>query len=238
MFEQDRSIYRSGLFDSVVRVSVNLVGGEAMSLQQARERKWRQETLLGVSLKVVAPTGQYDPTKLINLGSNRWTFKPELGFSQAFGGHWVFDAYASAFFFTENPEFFSNNPEFGTGTQAQTQDPIGAVEVHLSYDVRPRLWVSLDGNFWYGGKTSLNGEENPSHAAEELPGRDHGLLPVHPPPVAEGLLRPGRLHPLRRRLQDLLGGLAVLLDRPSEVRPARPRAHDRPQFGVYQIGDV
>lgn len=162
VLEQERSVYRSGLFDSVVRVSVNLVGGPAMSLAQARERKWRQKTLLGASLKVVAPTGQYDPTKLINLGSNRWTFKPELGFSQAFGGHWLFDAYASAFFFTENPEFFSNNPDFNTGTQAQTQDPIGAVELHLSYDVRPRFWVSLDGNFWYGGKTSLNGKENPN----------------------------------------------------------------------------
>jgi len=159
VFEEDRSIYRSGLFDSVVRVSVNLVGGKAMALPQMRQ--WRQETLLGVSLKVVAPTGQYDPAKLVNLGSNRWTFKPELGLSRAFGGHWVVDAYASAWFFTENPEFFSNNPEFGTGTQAQTQDPIGAGEVHLSYDVRPRLWVSLDGNFWYGGKTSLNGVENP-----------------------------------------------------------------------------
>ena len=76
-------------------------------------------------------------------------------------GHWELDAYGSVFLFTENPEFFSNNAEFGTGTQAQTQDPIGAVEVHLSYDVRPRLWVSLDGNFWYGGRTSLNGVENP-----------------------------------------------------------------------------
>ena len=112
VLEQERSIYRSGLFDSVVRVSVNLVGGPAMSLPQIRQRQWRQKTLLGVSLKVVAPTGQYDPTKLVNLGSNRWTFKPELGFSQAFGGHWVFDAYASVWFFTENPEFFSNNPDF------------------------------------------------------------------------------------------------------------------------------
>ena len=51
VFEQERSVYRSGLFDSALRVSVNLVGGEAMSLQQARERKWRQDTLLGVSLK-------------------------------------------------------------------------------------------------------------------------------------------------------------------------------------------
>ncbi len=160
VLEQQRSIYRSGLFDSVLRVSVNLLGGPAMPL--AEMRKWRQRTLLGVSFKVVAPTGQYDPTKLINLGSNRWTFKPELGFSHAFGGHWELDAYASVWLFTKNPEFFSNNPDFHTGTQSQTQDPIGAVEAHLSYDVRPRLWVSLDGNFWYGGRTSLNGVENPN----------------------------------------------------------------------------
>jgi hypothetical protein len=158
VFEQQRSIYRSGLFDSVFRVAVNLAGGPAMSLAEARQ--WRQKTLLGVSLKVVAPTGQYDPTKLINLGSNRWSFKPELGFSRAFGKVEL-DAYASVWFFTRNPEFFSNNPELHTGTQYQTQDPVGAIELHLSYDVRPRLWVSLDGNFWYGGKTSLNGVENP-----------------------------------------------------------------------------
>jgi hypothetical protein len=69
MLEQQRSICRSGLFDSVFRVSVNLVGGKAMSLPQMRQ--WRQKTLVGLSLKVVAPTGQYDPTKLINPGANR-----------------------------------------------------------------------------------------------------------------------------------------------------------------------
>jgi len=29
---------------------------------------WTQKTILGASLKVVAPTGQYDPTRLINDG--------------------------------------------------------------------------------------------------------------------------------------------------------------------------
>ncbi len=155
---EQQSIRRSGLFDSAVRVSVNLVGGPAMSGEQMRQ--WRQKTLVGVSLKVVAPTGQYDPTKLINLGANRWSFKPELGVSRRFG-HWVLDAYGSVWIFTKNPEFFSNN-EYVPGTQAQTQDPIGAIETHLSYDVRPRLWASLDGNFWYGGKTSLDGVKNRS----------------------------------------------------------------------------
>jgi hypothetical protein len=155
-FGAERSAHRSGLFDATFRFSVNLAGGPAMTL--AEMRQWRQRTLLGAGLKVVAPTGQYDPTKLINLGSNRWSFKPELGYSGRFG-NFLLDAYAGVWFFTENPDFFSRN-EFVAGTHAQTQDPIGAVELHLSYDVRPRFWVSLDGNFWYGGRTSLDGVEN------------------------------------------------------------------------------
>ena len=75
------------------------------------------------------------------------------------GGHWLIDAYTSVWFFTENPEYFSRN-EFVPGTQSQTQDHIWALETHLSYDFRPRFWVSLDGNFWRGGKTSINGVEN------------------------------------------------------------------------------
>jgi hypothetical protein len=152
------SVHRSGLFDTQLRLSVNLVGGPAMTLPEMR--KWQQKHLLGASLKVIPPTGQYDPTKLINLGSNRWTIKPELGFSQRVG-HWIFDAYASVWFFTKNPEFFSRNA-FVPGTHSQTQEPIGATELHVSYDVRPRYWVSLDGNFWYGGRTSLDGVENPN----------------------------------------------------------------------------
>jgi hypothetical protein len=153
---EGRSIYRSGLFDSVFRLSVNLAGGPAMNLGQMRQ--WRQKTLLGASLKVIAPTGQYDSTKLINLGSNRWSFKPELGLSRRWG-HWLLDGYAGVWLFTKNPEFFSRNA-FVPGTQSQTQDPVVALEVHVSYDVRPRLWFSVDGNFWRGGKTSLNGVEN------------------------------------------------------------------------------
>ena len=127
-------------------------------------RQWRQKTLVGASLKVVAPTGQYDPTKLINLGSNRWSFKPELGVSRRWG-HFVLDAYAGAWLFTKNPEFFSRNA-FVPGVQSQTQEPILAVETHLSYDFRPRLWISVDGNFWRGGRTSLNGVENPATLQE------------------------------------------------------------------------
>ena len=73
----------------------------------------------------------------------------------------MLDGYAAVWLFTRNPEFFSSNL-YVPGTHSQTQDPIPAFEIHVSYDVRPRLWISFDGNFWCGGRTSLNGVENPA----------------------------------------------------------------------------
>jgi len=148
---------RSGFLDSSLRLSVNLIGGPAMEPQQFAQ--WRQDILLGVSLKIVPPTGQYDPTVLINWGTNRWSLKPEIGYSQRWG-HWVLDGYVGAWFFTENPEFFSQNQYF-PGVRSQTESPVAAFEAHLSYDIRPRFWISLDANFWSGGETSLNGVSNP-----------------------------------------------------------------------------
>jgi hypothetical protein len=154
--DSESKIYRSGLLDSVFRFSVNLKGGPAMSVKEFQS--WRQKTILGISLKLVAPSGQYDGTKLVNNGANRWAFKPELGYSRRWG-HWVLDAYGGAWFYTTNSDFWSHN-SFYPGIRSQSQEPMGAIEGHLSYDVRPRYWISLDSNFWYGGRTVLNGVEN------------------------------------------------------------------------------
>ncbi len=151
------TIHRSGLADSVYRLSVNLKGGPNMSATEFR--RWRQKTIIGASIKIVAPTGQYDKTKLINWGSNRWAFKPEIGLSRRWG-KWIVDGYGGVWLFTANPHFFEN-PQFTAGTQERTQNPIGVFEGHLSYDFKPRLWVSLDGNYWWGGTGSINGVENP-----------------------------------------------------------------------------
>jgi hypothetical protein len=145
-----RQADRSGSLDVVARVAVNLLGGPAMAPQQFAT--WHQDMLLGVSLTIVPPTGQYDPSHLVNYGSNRWSFKPELGYSQRFG-NWVVDAYAGIWFFSDNADYFP-------GGNRQAEADVGAVEAHLSYDVAPRLWVSLDANYWWGGATSLNGVQN------------------------------------------------------------------------------
>lgn len=152
-----RSAYRSGLFDSVFRVSVNLIGGPAMKLPQYV--KWKQKALLGASLKVNAPTGQYSP-RLLNWGTNRWSFKPELGYSQLFRKHWVVDAYAGVWFFTTNPALVSVHPP----PKPQDVSPIGALEGHLSYGVKPKLWFSFDANYWSGGTATVAGVTIPKTA--------------------------------------------------------------------------
>lgn len=148
-----QKIYRSGLADSVYRFSVNLIAGPAMIPQDFAT--WKQNTILGASIQIVAPTGQYYSSHLINPGNNRWVFKPELGFSQRWK-NWILDAYGAVWLFTENNNYLTGS-EFSKQRNMLTQDPVGAIEMHLSYDVKPHLWASVDGNYWCGGETTVNG---------------------------------------------------------------------------------
>ena len=84
-------------------------------------------TILGTSLTVVAPTGQFVPDRLINLGTNRWAFKPEFAVSQPIGERWLLDVYAARWLFTANDSYYP-------GTLTRTQEPMGAFQAHLSYN--------------------------------------------------------------------------------------------------------
>ena len=150
---RQKSAYLSGLFDLGFRFSVNVKGGPAMPLGQFS--KWKQKTILGVSIRVIAPTGQYSPTNLLNWGINRWAFKPEFGYSRRWN-NWLLDGYAGAWFYT------TNSADFHIPRPApQTEEPIGSFEGHLSRDFGRGTWVSVDGNFWWGGVTTLDSIRNP-----------------------------------------------------------------------------
>ena len=93
----------SGFGDPRFRVSVNLFGSPALTAKEFAN--YKQDLIVGVSLQVSAPLGQYDDTKLLNLGNNRWSFRPELGFSKAWGP-WTLEVAPSVTLFTVNPDFF------------------------------------------------------------------------------------------------------------------------------------
>jgi len=144
--EEQREVSRSGLADVRVRLGMNLIGGPALSAPEFARRQ--PKPTLGVSLTAVAPSGQYDPQKLINIGSNRWSLKPELGLSYPYG-HWYFEGYAGVWLFTENEEFFGGSP--------RKQDSITSLQAHVVYTFRPQLWLAFDANYYRGGATTTNG---------------------------------------------------------------------------------
>ena len=166
VYEEHREISRSGFGDLALRLATNLLGGPALTPREFAAHA--PETTLGMSLYVVAPTGQYFPDKLINLGSHRWSFKPELGFSHPMG-HWVFEAYAGVWFFTTNDDFF--------GGHVREQKPIAAFQGHVSYTFKPRLWVAIDGTYYTGGQTTLDGQLNADRQANARIGVT-GSIPI------------------------------------------------------------
>src|SRR4030095_5283769 len=106
---------------------------------------------LGASLTVVPPLGEYDSSKLVNIGSNRWSFKPELGVSVPVG-RWFLEGYAGLWLFTDNDEFFG-------GVRGE-QDPVATLQLHASYTFHPRLWVAFDSTWYAGGRRTIDGVEN------------------------------------------------------------------------------
>jgi Putative MetA-pathway of phenol degradation len=146
--EDRRSISRSGFTDPRVKFSVNLLGGRALTAREFA-RSARSPTIVGVSLLVAPPLGQYRRSRLINIGANRWSFKPEIGVSRAVGP-WTIDGYGGVFLFTTNDQFY-------TGASVRTQQPILALQAHASYTLRPQLWAAFDATWYSGGTTSVDG---------------------------------------------------------------------------------
>jgi hypothetical protein len=103
----------------------------------------RRRTILGTSLTVTAPTGQYSPDKLINLGTNRWTFKPEFAVSQPIGRRWLLDTYAGVW-------LFANNESAYRGTLVRTQVPQATFQAHLSYNFNLQWWAAFDATYYAG----------------------------------------------------------------------------------------
>lgn len=138
----------NGFNDPQFRVSVNFIGAPALSMKEFMA--YQQDFVMGASLKMTAPFGQYDNTKLVNIGQNRWSFTPELGMSKTFGPL-IFEVAGAVTLYTENDDV--------AGKKTLEQDPVYSVQGHLVYTFPKNIWMALDATYYTGGETTVSGVE-------------------------------------------------------------------------------
>lgn len=143
----DTATARTGFGDPSVRLSVNLLGAPA--LKPSEYSKYQQKTIIGLSIRVFVPLGQYNPDKLLNLGSNRWTIALKAGLSQKFK-NWVLEFYLGSWFFTQNNDFIGGN--------TLTQKPYFTGLVHLIRSLPKNMWLAANLGYGIGGQGEVNGE--------------------------------------------------------------------------------
>jgi hypothetical protein len=144
------SISRNGLTDSFLRVAVNLYGAPPLKGKAFAnyKNKMAVETIVGAGMAVRLPTGDYMEDKLINLGKNRFAFRPQIGVVHS-RGKWTAELSGEVAFYTENDEFYNGN--------TFEQKPLYFVTGHLRHTFRPGLWISASMGYDYGGESSVNG---------------------------------------------------------------------------------
>ena len=138
----------SGVCDARLRTSVIFLGGPALPLSGFKD--YKQNFVMGASLQVYLPVGQYDPTKAVNLGTNRFSFKPEVGISKTIK-RMILELAAAAQFYTVNNDYYNG--------KTLSQAPIESIQGHINYNFSKGMWAALDGTFYWGGRTTIDGVE-------------------------------------------------------------------------------
>lgn len=139
----------SGLGDISATLSVNLLGAPAMNVEQFQAFRERPRPILAAGLKILAPTGQYDEDRLINISTNRWAARLRLGYIQPLAPRWLLELSAGTWFFQDNDEFLGRR---------LSQRPLSAVDASLVHRFAPGFWASIDSTYYFGGRTSVEGE--------------------------------------------------------------------------------
>ncbi len=139
----------NGFANPLFRLSVNLYGAPALTLKEFAD--YQQDLIVGASLQISAPWSQYDSSRVVNIGTNRWSFKPEMGVSKA-EGPWTLELSAAATLYTDNNDFY--------GGSKREQDPIYSFQGHAIYAFPRGAWGSLDATYFIGGRTTIDGTRN------------------------------------------------------------------------------
>jgi hypothetical protein len=136
----------SGLGDPAIRLTTNLLGAPALTVEEFP--RYEQDWIVGAGLTVTVPLGRYDPDRLVNIGTNTWSFRPELGVSKRWR-RLTLEAVGSVRLYTDNDEFLE--------TQTRELDPLYAMQAHVIYTFGRGIWAALNTTWYGGGQTTVDG---------------------------------------------------------------------------------
>ena len=149
VFGQPHARFVNGFADPAFRFSMIFIGAPALTVAQFKD--YKQDFILGGSLRITAPLGQYDEDKLVNIGTNRWSFKPEIGLSKALGP-WTLELAPGITLYTDNGDFF--------GGKTRQVAPLLSVQAGVSYTYAPGGWLALNAAYFDGSRTTVDRVEN------------------------------------------------------------------------------
>jgi hypothetical protein len=141
----------NGFGDPMIEFNLNVIGPPA---QKDIPAVMRYEPGFSVDLlaDLAVPIGEYDSTRPLNIGQNRWYGR--FGMPTILQiGPWV-PGERTTLEFLPAVWLFGNNDDY-VGQTMET-DPLFQLDAHLTRDITEKLWASLDAAWYYGGKATIN----------------------------------------------------------------------------------
>lgn len=137
-----------GIGDPSLGATINLIGAPGLMLREFV--RYDLETVVSLGMNVTFPVGQYNDEEPLNVGSNQWKVRFALPIVRSLGP-WVAGSRTTVEV-TPSLTWLGDNDDF----QGQTveQDPLVAVEAHLTRDVTRRAFISADYSFIRFGKST------------------------------------------------------------------------------------
>lgn len=197
------SVKRNGFADPRIRFSMNLVGMSAMTPKEMRDyiKANPKRTSFGASIAVTLPLGQYFDEKLLNLGQNRFIFRPQIGMVHHWG-KWSYELTTSMLLFT-------NNTNFANG-KTRKQNPVFALQTHLIRQIKPRVWASLSLGYGLSGQSIVNNQPNRDNRSDVLGAFSLGFVLAKKQSLKISYLRTETLNDIGANLNSYVVGWSIL----------------------------
>lgn len=197
------SVNRNGFADPRIRLSINFIGMSAMEPKEMRDYILAKpkRTSFGASIAVTLPLGQYFDEKLLNLGQNRFVFRPQIGMVHHWG-NWSYELTASAMLFT-------NNTNFSNG-KTRKQNVVFAAQTHLIRQFKSRTWASLSLGYGLSGQSIVNNQPNNDDRADVLGAFSFGFVLTKKQSLKLSYIRMETLKDIGANLNSYVMGWSLL----------------------------